>query len=147
MPAHKIPLDQRIAKFTRRNPETGCLLWTGCVHKKTGYGHIKVEGRNRCAHIVVYEEEVGPVPEGLELDHTCKNRACVEIDHLEPVTSKVNCHRSDSPAALNARKTHCDNGHLLMESNGRRRRCLECERIKSKRHYDKMKGVASDCHI
>jgi hypothetical protein len=69
------------------------------------------------AHRYGYELQVGSVPDGLTLDHLCRNRACVRASHLEPVTSKVNILRGEGLAAKNAAKTHCDNGHLFSEAN------------------------------
>jgi hypothetical protein len=70
-----------------------CWLWTG-AHVSSGYGNLKVASVNRPAHVWVWENLVGPVPDGLELDHLCRVRACVNPDHLEPVTRAVNLRRS-----------------------------------------------------
>jgi hypothetical protein len=67
-----------------------CWLWIGTV-KDSGYGQYK---RSSIAHRVVYEALVGPIPEGLELDHLCKIKNCVNPDHLEPVTGQVNVARA-----------------------------------------------------
>lgn len=112
--------------------ETGCWLWTG-NYIKDGYGHLKVDGRNRSAHTLSYEAFVGPVPDGLELDHTCKRRLCFSPLHLEPVTHRVNVLRGGGPAAVNARKTHCDAGHDysdpdVLGRNGNQRYCKVCNR-------------------
>lgn len=76
-----------------------CLLWTGRVDRG-GYGSFWVGGKRYpnggnsvSAHVWAWEQEHGPVPEGLELDHLCRNPACVNINHLELVTHKVNCSR------------------------------------------------------
>lgn len=73
------------------DPHTGCWNWTGALTK--GYGRIKVGGRTRIAHRVVYERLVGPIPEGLHLDHLCVNPRCIRPEHLEPVTTRENNRR------------------------------------------------------
>jgi hypothetical protein len=90
--------------------ETGCLLWTGGT-AKFGYGRVSVNGYPQHVHQVMYEMFVGPVPDGLELDHLCRVPRCASPAHLEAVTHKVNMLRSQTPAAANATKTHCDRGH------------------------------------
>lgn len=72
---------------------TGCWLWQRTVDHR-GYGRIKVQGRTAYAHRIYYARLVGPIPEGLELDHLCRNRACVNPAHMEPVTGAVNVRRS-----------------------------------------------------
>jgi hypothetical protein len=79
---------------------------------------------------------VGPIPEGKQLDHLCRNRACINPEHLEPVTAKENILRGESFSAKNARKTHCIHGHELSGDNLRilkhGRVCLECRRTKDR---------------
>lgn len=92
----------------------GCWLWT--AGKTKGYGRFHAhKGRftnNQTAHILMWQIRYGRVPEGLELDHLCRNKACVNPKHLEAVTGKVNTLRCpDAPAAINAAKTHCPEGH------------------------------------
>jgi hypothetical protein len=69
------------------------------------------------AHRLVYEELVGPIPEGMELDHLCRNTSCVNPAHLEPVPHRVNVLRGVGPTAENAVKTECVNGHPLTGRN------------------------------
>lgn len=96
----------------------GCWEWTGLINAE-GYGTIPRGGGqysgtrfNLLAHRLVYELLVGPIPEGLQLDHLCRVRNCVNPAHLEPVTQRENTMRSPiAPAAINARKTHCPRGH------------------------------------
>jgi hypothetical protein len=93
-----------------------CWLWTGS-RQKNGYGRFSLKNRGRLAHRFAYELVVGPIPEGLEIDHLCRVRACVRPDHLEAVTRRVNSLRSTSFAAQNAKKTHCVRGHALEGEN------------------------------
>lgn len=77
------------------NPHLGpCWIWTG-AHDGRGYGQIWHKGRSQGAYLVGYRDVAClPVPEGMELDHLCRVRACVRFDHLEPVTAKENARRS-----------------------------------------------------
>lgn len=76
-----------------RGYATPCRIWTGPSNQK-GYGLVKVGRSSRAAHLVAYEQANGPIPEGRELDHLCRVRACVNLAHLEVVTHKVNMERS-----------------------------------------------------
>lgn len=95
----------------------GCWRWTASL-MNTGYGQVSVhlpEGRRhtmRLAHRIVYELMVGPIPEGLQLDHLCRNRWCVRPDHLEPVTARENMRRGHF-----GMKTHCPQGHPYSGDN------------------------------
>lgn len=129
--------------------ENGCWIWTG-ASADGGYGSLWFGGRTRRVHRVVYELLVGPIPEGLDLDHVrargCQSRACANPAHLEPVTEQENTLRGDSIPARNAAKTHCDRGHLLDETNtyvkrDGRRNCRACERSRSRRR----RAIAAPC--
>lgn len=115
-------------------PDLGpCWLWTGTVSRK-GYGHHGWEGATRITHRIAYQLVVGPIPEGLELDHLCRNRACCNPDHLEAVTHAINALRGISANAINARKTHCLRGHEFTPENTRidsfGRHCRACRRVR-----------------
>jgi len=121
----------------------GCWLWTASKDRK-GYGKFKMAGRVHRAHRVSYEMHVGPIPDGLELDHLCRNRMCVNPDHLEPVTTQENLLRGDTIAACNAAKTHCPQGHeyagdnLYIDKRGRRF-CRTCARERDRKRYQRKK--------
>ena len=111
-----------------------CWLWLGAV-SSSGYGRTTMNGRGAPAHRVVYEALLGPIPDGMTLDHLCRNRLCVRPDHLEPVTMRENTLRGVGPTAVNAAKTHCAKGHPLSGDNlgtlgpdGKWRRCRTCLR-------------------
>lgn len=108
-----------------------CWEWTG-GRQHDGYGWVWTGARPGYAHRVVYEWLVGPVPEGLELDHLCRNRTCVNPDHLEPVTRRENILRGEGITAQQARQTHCKRGHPLSGDNlyrhGGHRKCRACQR-------------------
>lgn len=118
--------------WERVTPAGECLIWTGGLFRN-GYGSLYVNGRAVKAHRFAYELLVRPVPAGMQLDHLCRNRACVAPSHLQPVTQRENILRGRSFSAINARKTHCDRGHDL-SLTGRRtsvggRACRVCEAI------------------
>lgn len=110
---------------------TGCWLWTGSLDTP-GYGTVGSDSRKWLAHRVAYRLFVGPIPDGLTIDHLCRVRHCVNPDHLEPVTNAENIRRGMSPSAINARKTHCTHGHEFTPENTRitpqGRKCRICVR-------------------
>lgn len=127
---------QNVVKLFRRVAKTKtCWIWNGC-RSGGGYSQVRFQGRKFLVHRIFYELFVGPIPKDLEIDHLCRTRACVNPKHLEPVTSQENTLRGISPAAVNARRTHCKHGHplsgdnLYIEPKGKRR-CRICNRQRS----------------
>jgi len=148
-----------VARFWAKATTSGaCMIWTG-QRNHDGYGLAYWEGRERLAHRVSYELTFGPVPPGLELDHTCRNRACVRPDHLDAVTHRVNVIRGCGQAAVNAAKTHCKRGHAFTPENtrivsGSKRHCRTCARLagiaraaaeKADRHAAVIEATCLEC--
>lgn len=126
----------RMDRFWSKVDIGDCWLWLG--GKAAGrYGGFYDRGKWRPAHLVAYEELVGPVPDGLELDHLCRVTHCVNPDHLEPVTHGDNVRRGRGPIHHRI-QTKCKWGHLFDEANTRyekgrlHRTCRACEREKSR---------------
>ena len=115
---------------------TSCWEWTAYT-QKNGYGTFGFRHKMHLAHRASYILFVGEIPIGLQLDHLCRNRACVNPAHLEPVTNKENILRGISPSAINARKELCIRAHLLTGDNlaiyGNERRCRTCDRERKRR--------------
>lgn len=131
-PEYPHVLRARLLTRTERDETTGCWIWTGGKTTK-GYASINAFGGPTRAHRVAYRLFVGEIPEGKELDHLCRTPACINPDHLEPVTHAVNVKRGRVGANMRDR-THCKQGHEFTEENtGRRsdcegRICLTCQR-------------------
>lgn len=117
--------------------KTGCWNWKRCI-SDNGYGLVTVAGKNARAHRVSYEARFGPIQAGLSLDHLCRNRACINPDHLEPVTHRENCRRGMGATGVNARKSHCLRGHEFTAENTMRRsdgkrECRACANAAARR--------------
>jgi len=117
MPRNKYATNADRVRLSSAEDASGCWTWQRTIHRE-GYGQVKIAGRTLLAHRFSYETFIGPIADGLQIDHLCRNRACVNPEHLEPVTPQDNIHRSPvAPGALNARKTQCPKGHAYDESN------------------------------
>lgn len=112
--------------------EHGCWIWTA-ADNGVGYGVAYFEERMQCTHRITYKVIVGPIPEGLKLDHLCRVPACCNPDHLEPVTHRENVRRGNAGGHYWAALTHCKRGHPFDEQNtarrSGRRHCRACARI------------------
>lgn len=124
-----------------------CWEWQACL-LRNGHGQFNREGRRPVmAHRWAWEHLVGPIPDGLVLDHLCRNPRCVNPAHLEPVTPGTNTLRGYGAAALNARKTHCKNGHAFtpentgLHSGGLGRRCRACSAEQSRNARARMRAA------
>lgn len=153
MGAPRKTLEDHLARLDRTDP-LACWPWPG-GQNGDGYGQLTENYTNYRAHKYFYERIVGPVPEGLVLDHTCHDpiscaggkkcphRACCNPKHMVPVTNQVNLLRGNTSAAENAAKTHCVNGHEFTEENTFKRRgareCRECMRVRAREQARKKK--------
>lgn len=110
-------------------PTCGCWLWSGSVNSK-GYALLGIERKAKLAHRLSYEHFIGIIPKGMQIDHLCRVRCCVNPHHLEPVPARVNILRGIGPTRQNADKTHCIRGHALAGDNlfikDGKRQCREC---------------------
>lgn len=111
-----------------------CWLWLGAPRVTDGYGMAYLGRRQERAHRAVWRFLVGRIPDGMDLDHVCRNRICVNPDHLEVVSRRVNMLRGIHPSALAVRSGRCKRGHSDWEPNGRggSRRCRTCRILKLK---------------
>ena len=105
MPASR-PATERFWEKVDKNGPNGCWVWLASLGS-TGYGQFEVDYKPLKAHRFAYILLVGPIPDGLELDHLCRNRPCVNPDHLEAVSHADNVQRGVGPSVENRLKTHC----------------------------------------
>lgn len=112
------PLDRFHEKYVHDHA-TGCMIWTGARNGKPGYGTFKSgDGKMVLAHRFSYEAFVAPIPAGLVIDHLCRNRRCINPEHLRCVTAEQNL-KAPGSLSLAARSswTHCSHGHEFTEAN------------------------------
>lgn len=147
-----IRADKRISRFwdkVEKKSNNECWPWKACTNG-CGYGQFRggdtkdKYGSRKwvLAHRFSYILLLGDIPAGLEVDHKCRNRLCVNPLHLEPVTHKKNTLRGNSPSAQQARRSSCIRRHLFdkLEKNSNRRRCSICDRAKEQHRYIKRYG-------
>lgn len=153
----KLPWPQNlIQRMVER--DDGCIEFTGALSSQ-GYGLVWRDGSMRPAHRAAYELLVGPIPDGLHIDHVCHSadesciggsgcphRRCVNPAHLEPVTPSENVRRSNAGGIAQRAKTHCPQGHaycgdnLYIDAQGRRH-CRSCTRAAGARHDAKRRAA------
>ena len=127
----------------------GCWLWTGSI-TKSGYGMVPWKTAypdSKRAHRAAYQALIGPVPDGLVLDHLCRVRHCVNPSHLEAVTIRENTLRGEGRAAVNAQLVECYKGHPLTGENlyvnpSGSRMCKICSRARQRKHYRSTRAIA-----
>lgn len=121
-----------------------CWEWQGAKTPR-GYGYLQVDRKRQYAHRIAYILAFGKCQDGLVFDHLCRNRACVNPNHLELVTNRVNILRGEAPPAVWAARTHCNFGHELNDQNLIKsrayRQCRTCRSIENKKHRDKNRDV------
>jgi hypothetical protein len=127
------------ARVDKSTGPDGCWEWDGAKNVG-GYGMVHWAGKRPVTHRVAYELAIGPIPDGLTLDHLCRNPGCCNPAHLEPVTMRENILRGTQLAAKNAAKTHCKRGHPFDAGNTKihigpnghpQRGCRACSRLRS----------------
>lgn len=137
------------AKFWEKVAPTGfCWEWTGALDQN-GYGQFFIRRPLSPvkAHRLAYEILVGPIPEGAKGDHLCRNRSCVNPDHIDPIPNRDNVLRGFGITAMHARQTHCKNGHeftpenTFTKDNGGRG-CRECRKEINARYYAKTRRAS-----
>ncbi len=151
---HDMTIEERfLSKVDKNGPVPGwrpdlgpCWVWTAARHS-FGYGAFcPGNGDTVAAHRWSYEHFVGPIPDGLEIDHLCRNPPCCRPDHLDPVTGYDNQHRSPITfASINSGKAFCDRGHEFTPENTRiaangTRSCKECARMAVRRHRARLRA-------
>lgn len=122
-----------------------CIRWEGFL-MSNGYGRTTVGGKLTTAHRVVWEVEIGPIPKPLVIDHLCRNRACINTDHMRIVTDRENLLSGNGWSGRNARKTHCRRRHplaganLIVVASGRSkgaRGCRACHCLRLRRYRER----------
>lgn len=126
-------LDNRF--WSKVEKTNSCWNWTAS-DRGEGYGCFGFKGKIEQSHRLSYEDSKGKIPEGLQIDHLCRNRKCVNPDHLEAVTHRENTLRGNNFIAQNAKKTHCIHGHpfneenTIIRKNQKGRDCKQCNKLR-----------------
>lgn len=148
----KLPRLTLKERLLAKTDQTGdCWVWRGS-RLKSGYGQIGIQRDGRTVpqlvHRVSYEIFIGPIPDGLQIDHLCRNTSCLNPSHLEAVTPSENMHRGMSPVFVIRRSGKCKYGHELTPENTYTckstgyRRCRKCQRRQLKAARDRRKAAS-----
>jgi hypothetical protein len=143
------PVTERfMSKIDFRSSDKGCWIWKGNIDRPNtpfAYGRFWYNRTTVMAHRFSFEI-IGKrvIPADYQIDHLCKNSLCVKPEHLEAVSQKENSNRSNNPMAINSRKTHCLNGHELVDENlyiasDGHRKCYTCIKIRAKQFRENNK--------
>ena len=130
--------------WSKVDKTNSCWLWTASTRR--GYGQFVINNKPAPAHRFAYEQLVGDIPKGLQIDHLCRVRNCVNPEHLEPVTCRENILRGEGICAEAARKTHCPHNHpysgynLHIDAEGFRH-CKECHKLREREKRAKLRTM------
>lgn len=125
-----------------------CWVWVGS-RGRDGYGRTRVRESSQLAHRVAFATWAEPLRKGLQLDHLCRVRSCINPKHLEQVTARENVRRGVAPPAVQAKRTVCVRGHplngpdarLYAGQAGKHRQCIVCRAIRDHARYRRRKGL------
>lgn len=139
---------ERLLKYSTPVTESGCVIWLGYTNEY-GYGKITVDDKAKWVHRVAYEVAKGRIEKGLDIDHLCRVRCCINPNHLEAVTRRVNLLRGNTNTAMHAAKVSCKRGHPFSGGNLRIevknsgilvRQCRACDLIRQRARRKMEKG-------